>query len=256
MKLTLPSTLAVLAVLVATPAAAQDRSGESDWTITLGASAAVVPEYEGSDEYRVVPWPLVDVVWRDRLFFGTRRGLGGYLWNDGGLKLGASVGYASGRDEIDGDRLRGLGDIDGGAAVSVFAEYEILNFTLGSRFTHQVTGDDTGYVVDLGVGYAFRFPQGVTVTPSISAEYASGEYMDTFFGVSPAQSARSGLATFDADAGFKSAGPELAVVYPFTQNVSVQGTAAYKRLLGDAADSPVIETEDQFSLGLGVAYRF
>lgn len=254
------SAVAALSAFLAFPVAAQQGGGpgadQREWSVTLGALGALVPEYEGAEEYEVVPYPLVDVVWRDRLFLSSRRGAGAYLWNEGGFKLGASIGYTFGRDDDDGKLLEGLGDIDGGATANLFASYEIQGFDLSSRFTHQFSGDDTGYIVDLGVGYAFRFPRGVIVKPSLSTEYASGDYMEAYFGISPSQAARSGHSVYDADAGFKSVGPELLVVYPLDANWSLQGTASYKRLLGDAEDSPITEDADQFSLGLGVAYRF
>lgn len=249
-----------LAVIIGSPAAAQQGGASApvdrDWSVTIGALGALVPEYEGAEEYEVVPYPLIDAVWRDRLFLSSLRGAGAYIWNEGGFKLGASIGYTFGRDDDDGKLLEGLGDIDGGATANVFVSYEIQGFDLTSRFTHQFTGDDTGYLVDLGVGYTFRFPRGVIVKPSLSTEYASGDYMEAYFGISPSQAARSGHPVYDADAGFKSFGPEVLVVYPLDMNWSVQGTAAYKRLLGDAEDSPITEDANQFSLGVGVAYRF
>ena len=259
MKFAIPAVAALVA-LHAVPAAAQESAApseqEREWAVTLGASAVLVPEYEGSEDYEVIPYPIVDVVWRDRLFLSSRRGAGAYLWNDDGIKLGASIGYAFGRDDDDGPLLEGLGDVDGGATVNLFASYEFAGFDLSSRFTHQFTGDDTGYVVDVGVGYTFRLPPGVIVKPSLSTEYASDDHMEAYFGISPSQSVRSGNPVHDADAGFKNVGPELLVVFPLDENVSLQGTASYKRLLGDAEDSPITEDADQFSLGVGVAYRF
>ena len=74
-----------------------------------------------------------------------------------------------------------------------------------------------------------------------------------------ADSARSGLNTYSADAGIKDAGLGVTLTYKFTDNWDVTGLANYTRLLGDAADSPVVDDEgdeNQFFGGLTINYTF
>ena len=80
--------------------------------------------------------------------------------------------------------------------------------------------------------------------------------MDAFFGVSAAQSAGSGLAEFNPSSGIKSVGGSLGIFYQFTENWGAQGVLAYERLIGDAADSPIVKDEDQYQAFLGLVYRF
>ena len=42
----------------------------SDWSISLGAGAVVLPRYQGSDEYWVLPFPMGQVTYRDRFYVG------------------------------------------------------------------------------------------------------------------------------------------------------------------------------------------
>ena len=37
---------------------------------------------------------------------------------------------------------------------------------------------------------------------------------------------------------------------------SARTTLRYSRLIGDAADSPVVESEDQFTALVGISYKF
>ena len=109
----------------------------------------------------------------------------------------------------------------------------------------------TFYRAPLGGAWSFR--GGVDTT------YATDDYMDEFFDVTPADSARSGLDTFDADAGFKDVALDASLTYRFAAHWSATGSLRYTRLLGDAADSPVTDDvgdENQIFGGLLVNYHF
>ncbi len=80
--------------------------------------------------------------------------------------------------------------------------------------------------------------------------------MASFFSVSKRQSGKSGLPSYDADAGIKSAGPQLVLLYRMNRDWGLELLAAYDRLTGDAEDSPIVKDRDQFRAGLGVSYRF
>lgn len=88
--------------------------------------------------------------------------------------------------------------------------------------------------------------------------WANDAYMDSFFGIDNAQSAASGLEPFEAEAGFKDVGLALRLNYGLTEHWAILTSGEYKRLLGDAADSPIVTDEgsaDQRSF-LAASYRF
>ncbi len=229
---------------------------KSDWSVTLGAFGIVKPEYEGSDDYEVTGFPIFDIKWRDRVFLNGRDGLGVYVWKDRMFSLSTSVGYTFGRDHDKSNDLNGLGDIEGGALAIVKGQVRYKGFSFSTRFSHQFTGDDTGYLVDFGLGYSWRSRSGWFLRPGLSASYASGEYMDEYFGITSGQALSSGLPAFSADAGFKTVGAGLLAGYSFNRNWSTTARFSYDRLVDDAADSPVTRDKDQFAFGLGVSRRF
>jgi len=94
------------------------------------------------------------------------------------------------------------------------------------------------------------------MTGRVGASWADDDYMDAFFSVTPAQSLASLHAPYDASAGIKDVHVGLAADVPLGQDWSLKLLGQYTRLVGDAADSPVIETEDQFYGGVGLTYRF
>ena len=234
---------------------------EGDWQFRLGALGAYGPEYEGSDAYEFSVFPLIEVEYRERFFLSPARGAGVVLVDDA-IQLEVAVGYAFGRDEDDSDDLTGLGDVDGGAVAIVDAEYSLVEqeilpgLSFGARFEHQFTGDDTGFTLGADIGYRHAVNRRFFLRPSIGAVYASGEYMDAYFGVSPSQSAGSGLTAYNPSSGFKSAGATLAAFYQLNRNWGTNAILTYSRLLGDAADSPIVEDENQYRALLGLVYRF
>ena len=228
----------------------------SDWSVTIGAFSYIGPEYEGSNDYDVGGVPIIEVDWKGSVFLSARDGIGVNIWNDRMFTLSTSVGYTFGRDEDVSNDLDGLGDIDGGAVAIVKGQMRLKGFDFTTRYSHQISGENTGYLVDFGLGYSIVSSSGWLIRPGVDASYASKKYTDKFFGVTAAQAANSGLDAFDADAGFKSVGAGVLATYPLDPHWTVISQFKYDRLVGDAADSPVTQDKDQFLVGLGVSHTF
>ncbi len=71
--------------------------------------------------------------------------------------------------------------------------------------------------------------------------YGSNEYADTYFGITPEESAASGLDAYDPGAGLTSAGFEAVATYQLTERWWLEGGAKWKQFKGDAANSPIVE---------------
>jgi outer membrane protein len=106
-----------------------------------------------------------------------------------------------------------------------------------------VTEGNDGSIVRLRAGY--RIPLSRTWILSVNAytTWADNDYMATYFGVDPRDSARSGLEEYDADSGFKDIGITVPLRYGASEHWSIMGVSGYKRLIGDAADSPIVKDE-------------
>jgi outer membrane scaffolding protein for murein synthesis (MipA/OmpV family) len=62
-----------LRLLAQEPAAGRGQDSQftaPDWSVSVGAMAFAYPRYPGSDEHRVVPFPLVNASFRDRVYLG------------------------------------------------------------------------------------------------------------------------------------------------------------------------------------------
>ncbi len=229
--------------------------------LKIGAIGMVRPKYEGSKDYEVIGAPIVYPVYSDgaggAFSFNGIDDIRFRLLDNHGFEAGVLGGYAFGRDQDDGRLLRGLGDVDDGFVAGGYVGFRsgIMLFDVSY---HRIVSGDTGGFFRIGAAAKQHIAPNVELKARVGATYADNDYMDNYFGVSPTQSARSraGLGVYDSEAGFKDVHVYLGMAYDIDQQWSVLAGVGYKRLIGDAADSPVVETEDQFFGSLGVTYRF
>jgi outer membrane scaffolding protein for murein synthesis (MipA/OmpV family) len=266
-KATVGVAVAATAWLVsaAPPAAAQERSdlfGFAGTAWQVGGFAFVTPKFEGSKSYDVLGFPFIapagfgqggssiDIRGADDVRFR--------LIQNNGFEAGPLAGYRFGRDQDDAFRLRGLGDIDGGLVVGAYAGYRTGPWFFSASYHQQVTGDDSGGLVRLAIDHTLVLTPHTKLVTSLGTAYASSDYMQTFFGVTAAQSAASlaGLPQFNASAGFKDVSLGATATIDLDPRWTLYLTGRYTRLIGDAADSPVIETENAFFGGVGLSYKF
>jgi outer membrane protein len=259
----------VVAAALTTSAVSAQAPGQAsggapkEWDVTLGAGLALRPTYEGSDRYTASPLPILNVTYRDWLSLGTN-GLSAYLRRDA-LQVGAGLTYGGGRDEKDdsmfggGDkRLKGMGKIDGALGLRAFAVYDLKPIRLSASVT-KFTGDkdkNDGAVVEIGAAYPVRVTNELTVTPNIGASWADENYMQSYFGVTSQQAARSRFTRFTAEAGLKDVSVGVNANYRFTQNWFAGASATMKQLASDAAKSPLSFADTQGVFLVSVGYRF
>lgn len=235
-------------------------AGGSSIGISVGGIAVVAPKYEGSKKYEVNVYPFIEPSGLGDDGMVQFKGIDDLrfrLFSAHGFEAGPLVGYRFGREESDGPRLRGLGDVDGGLVLGAYAAYRAGWFMPFIAYQHQVTGDETGGLIRFGVEAKSKLSPGVTLTTTFGANYADDDYMDAYFSVTPAQSALSvaRLGVFNADAGIKDVFLGVSTDVPIAKDWTLKLSARYSRLLGDAADSPIVESENQFFAGVGLTYK-
>lgn len=236
-------------------------------SFSFGGIAVIAPKYEGSKSYKAVGFPIAiphSASGAETSSFGSRIRFKGIddirlnLLGVDGFEVGPVAGYRGGRNQSDGTLLGGLGDVDGGLVLGAYGAYTTNGFTFDASYADQLTGDNTGSQLKLGASTMIAITQGVDVKAGIGTTYSSNKYMDTFFGVSSAQSLAStaSLAAYDPGAGFKDVNFSLSSDIALTPKWTMKLGGKYSRLIGDAADSPVIETKNQLSGSFGLLYKF
>lgn len=95
----------------------------------------------------------------------------------------------------------------------------------------------------------------LTLTPSVGISYFDDKFNQYYYGISPAESRRSGLATYSAKGGWN---PFVGVSakYALTGNLALNLGAIYTVLPDALKDSPMVDRRDSTALLAGVTWRF
>jgi outer membrane scaffolding protein for murein synthesis (MipA/OmpV family) len=280
-----PIRLAAAAALavplfIAAPASAQD-GGETyqdrPYSLTLGAGAAYVPSYEGSDDYEFTP---VGLVYGKVAGFGfATRGttLTVDLVRDRrdspvSIEFGPAANLRFDRSSrIKDPVVRALGKIDrafevgayGGISKNgVFNQYDSLGVHL--TWLRDVSDTHDSTIVTPSVDYSTPLSPRTFAVLSFSGDHVGRGYAQTYFSITPSGSSASGLPVYSADRGWKNVRGSLFLAQTLTgdlrdPHLSLFAGISYSRLLGDFARSPIVSVRgdrDQYLATLGLAYSF
>ncbi|MEQ8233874.1 MAG: MipA/OmpV family protein [Gammaproteobacteria bacterium] len=237
------------------------------WRVGIGLAPVVSPVFEGADDYGFSIFPDLRFQYRDRFFASVPEGIRYRAINGPRLKAGPIARIRFGREEDDGgspflvsgsvDGLDGLGDVDAAAELGGFVSYQLAAWRARAELRHGLGGHE-GVIGDLSLDYTGG-ARGVRYAVGPRLRFGSADFVDTYFGISAAQSARSGLPRFDADGGLNSVGIGASVVVPYGERLTLVAFGGYDRLLGDIADSPLVEqrgSANQLAAGVSLSWQF
>jgi outer membrane protein len=250
--------LAAALSFAATPAAAEEEAG--GWIATIGGGAQVSPKYPGADSLGVGPMPILSLRREGAPlpFEAPDEGWGfGLLGDDSPVDFGPSIQFQNKRQEEDvGAAVGDVGfTVEAGAFVEVFP---IRNFRLRAEGRQAINGHD-GMVGDVSADIVIRDRDNYVFSIGPRARFSDNDYHDAYFGVTPAVAIATGLPAFNPDGGLHAVGVVAGLTYMLSSSWGVYAHAGYDRLVGDAADSPIVRefgSRGQFSGGLGLFYNF
>lgn len=257
----------------AAPASAQllpDRNA-----VTIGIGVGAIPSYEGSDNYRPIPAPVL----RGRVAGFGFQTIGTHLyvdlWRDGpgklDVQLGPVIGVNPNRTAQIGDaRVQALGKLDvaveaggfvGVTRTGIDSPFDALS--VGISYQRDVTDTHDSYIIRPQLSYVRPLNLKTAIRVGIDAEIVGRGYARTYFGVTPAGAAASGLRPYALGGGFKDIGVTFgasrALKGDLRRGISLFGVAGYTRVLGDFAESPVVRTAgtpNQIFASAGIAWSF
>jgi len=218
--------------------------------VSVGGGIGFIPDYEGSEDYKVVPDPVADVKYDNGMFvklfgFNLRANLvPNSMW-----QLGPVYNYRVARKDVENDAVDDMKDVDSTAEAGIFGGLVYNKWFASLEILSDMGDAHDGWYSKLKGGYNWVIDERVTLSIGASATYADDDYMQTYFGVSAKDHQRSDLDRYNADAGIKDVGINLGLNWVLTQNWSARGIVSYTQLLGDASDdSPVVDEGDEGQL--------
>jgi outer membrane scaffolding protein for murein synthesis (MipA/OmpV family) len=262
MKRGIVSTLCHRAVLAAgaccvtgTAFAAEPQAG-GDWKVSVGPGMYVFPKYPGSSQIQVLPFPVQDISWKDRVFSQGPDVLGVNALRGENYHVGMSLSFDfQSRNSSDDARLKGLPDVHYGPKLRLFADYTWWAFTGSAAVYQDIAG--TGQGLTAMADFLVSAPLGkllVSMGPGLT--WANSTYTNTFFGVNAQESAASGLPRYATASGLRDVHFNVDATYEFTPHWSANVAAVVGRLQKYAAGSPITERRLDLNGMASVLYRF
>ena len=275
------------ATCLATPALAQDAPASAELPkpdelsnrdmFTAAVGVGYTPDYEGSDDYRIIPAAAI----RGQvsgISFSTE---GTYLYVDVipktssnyDLLLGPVAGVRLNRTrKIDDAVVRLLPDKKTAIELGGFAGVAFSGLTnpydsLAVKLTavHDVADAHRSTVVMPEVSFSTPLSRRTYASVSLGGEWVTNKFADYYFSVTPADRIASGnvLPVFDADGGMKNWKAGLLLNQSITGDLlggfSIFGTANYSHLMGDFKRSPIVSqrgSASQWVAAAGIAYTW
>jgi outer membrane scaffolding protein for murein synthesis (MipA/OmpV family) len=276
-----------LCALGSAPAFAQDNADPSTMRNTddgsdfaiVGLGAAVLPDYEGSDDYGFSPIPAA--IGRVSGFNFTLAGnrLSVDLVPD---NYGPGIDFQAGpvavlnlnrasTKGIDDERIKALGkrkaalELGGYLGIAktgvITSEFDRVSFSASYR--KGVTGAHSAGIFTPTISYLTPLSTKAIVSVFVSGERAERGYARSYFGINPEQSEDSGLPVFNARGGWKNwtlgGVGAVSLTGDLRGGLQAFGGVVYRRLLNDFAKSPVTSIagdRDQWLGSVGLAYSF
>ena len=231
-----------------------DRAKEGG-RVSLSVSSKV--DYSGSDAPRVSVMPALEYQWANGWFAGTNRGVGYDFSKDPALQYGLGLGLDFGRKESATGPLAGMGSIDAKVESGAFLNYAPdRNWRLSSVVRYGSGDSGRGLSAKFGAKYALNIAPQWRLDWGVSTSWANSQTMQTYFGVSEAQSLQSGNPVYSPGAGLRDVGASLNLSYQVTPKISVSGGIKATSLIGDARNSPIVTSPQSVSGSLSVGYAF
>jgi outer membrane protein len=255
-----------LGLAVTAPAMAQDADSEFNGPTIFGRAlsvdvqARVAPSYLGSDRYKIGPTGKFSLtpLGEEAAFSPPDDPASFALVGSGAWSAGISGRF---RGKRDNDReLQGFDKVDWAVEAGGFASLWPAEWLrVRADVQHGFNGHD-GWVALVGADAVYHDDTWVlSIGPR--ARWGDSEFTRTYFGVTAAEAARNpfGVQAYAPQKSMTSAGALASAEYRWSRRWSIIADAEYNRLLGDAADSPIVRklgSADQFSAALGVRYSF
>ena len=233
----------------------------------VGLGIGILPDYVGSDDYTFGVGPVGRYGFSgERYIELVATEVTVNLIDHPFVRAGPVFNVNLGRKNVDDAVVDLMEDIDPTVEVGLFAGFDLTNevdprIRFGSEiaFLQDAGGVSNGFKIEWSARYWHPLAKWLDLGLVVGTTYGSDSYMDTYFGVSMSDAARSGLPAFSAGPSFQDIRLTPILLVHFSRNWHLGTGIMYKRLLGDAADSPIVDNRgsaNQFLFATSLIYSW
>jgi len=240
----------------------------------IGVGMAVMPRYTGSDEYRFLPIPVVQLEYKGRLFLGSSQsgvgaGLGAYVIHTASLSWDVGLSGAESRPESRGDALAGMGRRDAASFATTGVTYRLGSVVANAGAAIGLSNEVGSYGA-VGISTERRIARRWVGGLSTGATFADAKNMGFEFGVTSSQAAArqalvaSGdprlegisVASFKPDAGLKELRGAVSLSFLLTERTRLMAFAQNAQLSAEAGRSPLVRSRNSSVAGFAIMRAF
>jgi outer membrane scaffolding protein for murein synthesis (MipA/OmpV family) len=263
----------MICVLLLGASAGFAQEAEPGWFCELGAGTRYMPVYSGSDEMKVMPFPLFNIEYNSEyvsVFLGAFDGLGIRLKDQLDARYSLAVGVNMG-DERDNDADHVEDVLEGTATlenpVKLFATLEVMTpigqlsssleyLPIDAKYDERGVPDEEYNGMKANLEYMIGFPffnNKVFAIATVGTTWINNEYADAHHSV---LYPTTELEAFDAQSGFSDVHGSAGALISLSKSIETIVMFDWTQLLGDAANSPLTKREFQPGVTAMVSYKF
>jgi MipA family protein len=251
------SVTAMQAVLAATflalcpPVHAQSVSPQPAYGLSgrIGLNVVTMPTYEGSPNTRTLAGPDLTLSYRSREWGTVEFGQRGLFWSAieaGQLGFGLVAQFDPGRKDEDtsgldptpGDkRLAGMGRVKSSTEAGVRIGYGPVALVARQSLSERGT---KGAQVDMTVEHAWSLSDRLGLRFALGATWADSDYMQAYFGVTPAQAQATSFSVYTPKSGLRKVEASVGAEYAVAPKWTLQASLSISRLGDVVAQSPLV----------------
>ena len=250
------------------PAPSMPAPPATVWEGAVGLSASYRPEYSGASNKVGKLTPAIFLRYgrftiTNASGFVTRRaddvvrGLGLDLVNDSRLRVNLALRFDAGRNEHTSTALTGAGNIKPTVRARMNVGWRFEGpWRLGASWSVDALGRGGGNVGDISGGWEHPLSPGTVLTAGLSLSAAGDRYMQSYYGISAEQAARTGYPLYTPRSGLRDVGSTVGFRTNLGDDWVWLGGAGATRLIGPAARSPLTGKRNGWGINTGLAWRF
>lgn len=241
---------------------------DSRWEGAIGLVVNHSPTYQGSakDKNTLVPGIFLRygrfTVTNASGFVSRRsddieRGVTAELLRRDNLRIKLSARFDGGRDAGDDPALQGLPDV----RVTLRARLSVQRllaegWQLNGALSPDVLGRGGGMLAEGSFGRQWWLRPGLRASADLGLAWADSQYMRTNFGITPTQSAITGLRAFAPGGSLRNVSIGAGLNTDFGPRWIGYLNVGASHLLGEARDSPLTRRNNSLNVNAGLAWRF
>lgn len=236
-------------------------SVSGSWTVTIGANGEFVPDFEGAKHSKLSALPIFSIhrTGTEDAFHSPRDSASFALLDYEGFRAGPVGAFKAARTASSYSALNGLGDVKTAVEVGGFAEYFPVDWFRTRVEVRQGFGGHHGVVADFSADAIVPVSPRFTWSGGPRFTLEDSRATSPYFGVTAEQAAASGLPAYTAQGGAHAVGAGTQLRYQIDPKWEVHTYVEYERLLGSAANSPLVTlrgSPNQVNVGVGASYSF